>query len=176
MGNGYAIPRTWTDDEYVWAPQLSRQVTDNLWWLLHHSTNPAPAARVRSTVPVALASGVWSALVFDTAEINRGGMWASGSPLVIEHAGRYKLGAAVDMQTAACNKAIRLIVNGSRVLTQDDRPGVGSPVPGRWAISTTARLEPGDFVEVEAWHDFGSIINAVPGTWAPVLWGRWKGL
>ena len=119
---------------------------------------------------------MWSALVFDTEEVNRGGMWASGSPLIIETAGRYKIGAAVDLESAACNKALRLIVNATKVIAQDDRPGVGSPVPARWSISTTARLEQGDFVEAEVWHDYGSILNAVPGTWAPVLWSRWKGL
>lgn len=173
----FTNPRTWANDDYVSSATFNTHVRDNLRWLLGHHLNPMPFARVRSEAPVSLATSQWTTLRYDEVVVDRGGMFASGagSALIAPVAGRYRIGAAVDIENVACNKALRLIVNASRVLAERDRPGVGSPVPGRITISTAAELAAGDFIEAEAWHDLGVPINAVPGPWAPVLWAHWEG-
>jgi len=169
-------PRTWSDGDFVSAPTFNTHVRDNLRFLLGSELNPKPHARVVSEAPVSLATSQWTPLTYDQTVVDRGGMFASGigSALIAPIAGIYRIGASVDIENVACNKALRLIVNAAQVLTERDRPGVGSPVPGRITISTTASLAAGDFIEAEAWHDLGVPINAVPGDWAPALWAHWQ--
>lgn len=175
--SSYTDPRTWADGDYVSAATLNTQVRDNLRFRLGHSANPFPHARVRSATPVALASTQWSTLHFDTAVVDRGGMWlGAGSALVAPIAGRYRIGASLDTDYVASNKALRLIINASRVAAEKHRPGVGREAPIRATIWTSIDLEAGDFIEAEAWHDYPAPISAVPSAWAPVLWARWRGI
>lgn len=171
-------PRTWATDDYVSAATLNTELRDRFRFLLGHSLNPKPHARVRSTVPVSLASKQWSTLTFDTTEVDRGGMFAggAGSALVAPIAGRYRIGAAVSTDHVASNKSFRIIINAAREIVRKSRPGTGRPVPIEATVPVTVRLAAGDFIEVEVWHDYPTPINALPDTWAPVLWARWEGL
>lgn len=178
--SSFLRPRTYVENEYPATADLNI-LSASIAALLGktHTYTVLPRARVRSTAPVSLTTSTWSTLTYDTAEVNEGGMWfgETGSALIVPagFAGRWRVGAAVDIENVACNKAFRLIVNASKVLCERDRPGVGTPVPGRITISSCASLEVGDFIEAEAWHDLGVPINATPGTWSPVLWARFEG-
>jgi hypothetical protein len=167
----YPNPRTWNDDDFVPAPALNTEVRDSLRWLLGHSLNPFPHAVVRNTAPVALTSGQFSTIPFDTADISRGGLWASGSALIAPIAGMMCAGGCVEIETAACNKAVRLIVNAATIVAESDTSGVGSPAVGRINVSSFFHVDIGDFVELEAFQDLGVSINAANQTYSPVLWG-----
>lgn len=170
-------PLTWVDEQLVSAATLNTEIRDRFRWLLGHSANPKPHARVRSTVPIPLAPRQWTALRFDTTEVDRGGMWlGAGSALVAPLTGRYRIGAAVATDRVASNKGFRLIINASRVVAQRKRTGTGRVVPMEVTLRTTIDLEAGDFIEAEAWHDYPQEINATPDTWCPVLTARWQAM
>jgi hypothetical protein len=178
--SAFLRPRTFVASEYPATPDLNI-LSSSIAALVGKDGYPYPAfahARARSTKPVSLATGQWTPLSFDVADVNKNGVWiAEGSSLVVpaRFAGRWRIGAAVDIETVACNKELRLIINASRVVAERSRPGVGSPIPGRITLATSVSLDVGDFIEAEAWHDLGVPISAIPGTWAPVLWAHWEG-
>jgi hypothetical protein len=167
----YALPRTWAADEFVSKATLNTQVRDNLRWLLGHSANPSPFAVIRNSASVALTSGQFSTIPFDTADISRGDLWTSGSALIAPIAGMMCAGGCVEIETAACNKAVRLIVNAATVVAEQDTSGVGSPAVGRINVTSFFHVDAGDFVELEAFQDLGVPLNATAQTYSPVLWG-----
>lgn len=167
----YTLPMTWADGDYVSAPTLNTEVRDALRWLLGHSSNPFPFAVIRNSASVALTSGQFSTIPFDTADVSRGGLWTAGSALIAPIAGMMCAGGCVEIETAACNKAVRLIVNAATVVAEQDTSGVGSPAVGRINISSFFHVDAGDFVELEGFQDLGVPLNATTQTYSPVLWG-----
>ncbi len=141
----YTNPRNWNTNNPVSAPTLNTEVRDNLMWLLGHSSNPFPHARLWSSVNVALTSGQFSTIPFDSADVNRGDMWLGGSALVAPIAGMMYAGGCVEIETAACNKALRLIINAATIVAENDTNGVGSPAVGRINVSSFFHVDAGDF-------------------------------
>lgn len=167
-------PTTWTaavPDEN----DFNAEIRDPLQWLLGHSANPKPALTIRASAPTSLSngggSGAWTEIDLDTVDENLG--FSTALPATIPVDGYYDIGAAVDIAVERSNKAIRVLKNGTDVILQDDRPGVGSPIPARITASTgNVPLDAGDVLTLEAYNDAasGAIDALATGTWAPVLW------
>lgn len=179
----YPKPMTWFDSWYVTVADMNTYVRDAMRWALGHSENPFPHAAVRSSKNIALTSGQFSTLTFDTVEVARGDLWSltsqtfdtetpSASALIAPYPGMMCAGGCVEIETAACNKALRLIVNGTTVVAEQDTSGVGSPAVGRINISAFFHVDTGDFVELEAFHDLGVPLNALAqANYSPKFWG-----
>lgn len=162
-------PATWTATT-VDASDFNTNIRDPLQWLLGHSSNPKPHIRLRNTSAVALTSGSFTDLTMSTATRDRGFGWGSGAAITIPVAGTYLIGASVEIDTFACNKALR-IVNGSTVIVEHDITGVGSPAVARISVATLAVCSASDSVKAQAFQDSGGSLDAnAAGEFSPCLW------
>ena len=167
-------PATWAavvpDDT-----DFNTEIRDPLRWLLGHSSNPKPFLRTRGSAPTSLSngggSGAWTEIDLDNSDEHRG--FVTALPATIPVDGFYDVGAMIDVDVERSNKALRIRKNGTDTIAQDDRPGVGSPVPARITASTgNVPLVAGDVITIEGYNDAasGAIDALATGTWAPVLW------
>lgn len=162
-------PGTWTAAG-VSASSFNSQIRDPIRWLLGHSSNPKPHIRLRNSSAVSLTSGSWTDLTMSTATRDRGFSWSSGASISIPVAGTYMIGASVEINTAACNKALR-ILNGATVIVEHDITGVGSAAVARISVATLAVCSAFDAIKAQAFQDSGSALNAnSAGEFSPCLW------
>lgn len=162
-------PATWT----ATAPSeadFNTNIRDAQQWLLGHSSNPKPHIRLRNTGNVSLTSATWTDLTMSTADRDRGFSWASGAAITIPVAGTYLIGASVEIDAAACNKALR-VINGATVIVESDVTGVATPAVARISIATLAVCSASDSVKAQGFQDSGGALNAnTAGSFSPVLW------
>lgn len=160
-------PQTWTA-----APSdpdnMNAEIQAPFQWVLGHSANPFPHLRWRGSSNSTLANGsTWTAIDFDTADIQRG--WPTPGEIPID--GTYDLGCAVDVDFAISNKAVRIRLNGATTLGEDDQPGAALLVPGRITCNVgCVPLSAGDVITVECFNDAVGTVECIAGAWAPVLW------
>jgi hypothetical protein len=161
-------PATWTasvPDE----TDFNAEIRDPLRWLLGHSSNPKPFIRRRNTSAVALTVSTWTDLTMNTSVVARGSWSPSGASITVPTSGTYLIGASVEIDAAACNKALR-IVNGSTVIVEHDITGVGSSAVARIACATLAVCTAADVIKAQAFQDFGTLNANSAGEFSPVLW------
>lgn len=161
-------PATWTAAT-VSATDFNGEIRDPLQWLLGHSDNPKPFIRRRSTSNVALTVSTFTDLTMNTTVVARGSWSPSGASITVPVAGTYLIGASVEIDAAACNKALR-IVNGSTVIVEHDITGVGSSAVARISCSTLAVCAASDVLKAQAFQDFGTLNANSAGEFSPVLW------
>jgi hypothetical protein len=165
-------PITWDGSTVYTYTNFNTEFRDALQWLLGHSSNPKPYLRTRGASPTALANGsTWTNITLGTTVINRG--FATPNPATIPVSGHYDIGATIDVDVAVSNKALRIRLNGTSTLAEDDQPGVGGPVPARITCSTgVVPLSAGDVITIEGFNDSAaaSVDALSTGEWAPVLW------
>lgn len=161
-------PATWTSTAPT-ATDFNTNIRDALQWVLGHSTNPKPHIRRRNTAAVALTVSTWTDLTMNTTVINRGSWSPSGASITVPVAGTYLIGASVEIDAAACNKALR-IANGSTVIVEHDITGVGSSAVARISCSTLAVCAASDVIKAQAFQDFGTLNANSAGEFSPVLW------
>lgn len=163
-------PTTWSSTT-VTAANFNEQIRDSVRWLLGHSANPKPHIRLRNSSAVSLTSGSWTDLTMSTATRDRGFGWTSGASISIPVAGTYMIGASVEINTAACNKALRILKNNTTVVVEHDITGVGSAAVARISVSTLVVCGGSDTFKAQAFQDSGSALNAnSAGEFSPVLW------
>lgn len=176
-------PRTWAAGDIVSYATLNTELRDQLLWCLGESTNPMPHVIVRRTENFALASGVFQAITWNTADRSRGEMftaedadvaagasWGESSVLFAPVGGVIAVGGCVEIETASCNKALRLTVNMT-VVAEQDTSGVGSAAVGRINVATIVPVSAGDIIELEAFQDSGGNLNVLAaGEYSPKLW------
>lgn len=162
-------PATWTATT-VSASDFNTNIRDALRWVLGHSSNPKPFIRRRNTGAVALTSGGFTDLTMNTTVVARGSWSPSGASITVPTAGTYMIGASVEIDTFACNKALQ-VVNGSTVIVEHDITGVGSPALARIAVATLFVCAAGDVLKAAAFQDSGGSLNAnAAGEFSPCLW------
>ena len=162
-------PATWTASTLTHT-QMNTEVRDAVRWLIGHSSNPKPHIRLRNSTAVALTASTWTDLAMDT-EVRKRGITHTGSAasFTVVTAGTYMVGASVEIDAAACNKALR-IVNGSTVIVEHDITGVGSSAVARISCSTLAVFAANDVIKAQAFQDFGTLNANSAGEFSPVLW------
>lgn len=163
-------PATWTAVAPS-AATFNTNIRDALQWVLGHSTNPKPHLRVRSTSATSLTSGSFTDITFNTVVRNRGFTWSNGATATIPVAGTYWVGCSVEIDTAACNKALRIVKNTSTVIAEHDITGVGSSAVARITIATLMTFAVSDTVKIQGFQDSGAGLNAnSAGEFSPVMW------
>ena len=129
--------------------------------LLGHSGNSKPFAVVTASAPVALTSGVFTAIDMDTVTINRGGLW-DGSTLTVPTtwAGLYMVTASVDVDASSGNKELRISINGDEGGPAQNIYGVATAAYARLSVSALMWLDEGDTIEAIVFQDSGASVNA----------------
>lgn len=163
-------PATWTATT-VTATDFNTNIRDPLRWLLGHSSNPKPHIRLQSSVNRALTISTWTDIWTDTELLNRGGwqLGTGGNGMAIPVAGTYMIGAGIEIESAACNKAARIIRN-SDVIVEHDITGVGSAAVARINMSTLAVCAANDVIKLQGWVDLSGLHAITAGEYSPILW------
>lgn len=134
---------------------LDTYVQENMQWLAHHASNPAPGFVGGTTTPVTLTTGSWVRIPVTATEVNRGGALNGDGIFEAPVAGWYAFTGAVSITDTLGNKEMRLARNGDENdwIGPDNAYGAGSSAPSRRSSSGEAYLSIGDTVEVMAWTD-----------------------
>lgn len=163
---------------YVGQPangaDLDTYVIENMQWVVHHASNPAPIFATRLSTPVALTTGTFVPIPADTTIMSRGGALVGGiftAPLN----GTYAFSCAVSITDTLGNKELRLGINGDENdwIGADNAYGAGSSAPARRTTSCEAwPLVAGDTVSPMVFTD-APTPGSVDGM---VFCARWVGV
>lgn len=169
----FTTPRTWVSGETVTAANLNTHVRDNLQWLAHHATAPAPVGILRVSSPQALSTSTFVAIDFGTTVLSRGGLVFSSSFLA-PVAGVYEFAASVSVEASTGNKEMRICINGDENdwIAADNRYGIATSAACRMAGAGHAVLAINDAVDVMVFTDAATPGNVDAGQFS----GRWVGV
>jgi hypothetical protein len=152
------------------APFWNTEVAAALTFL----TNP-PYANVYQTAPTSLASGTSTAVAFDTELEDDTAMHSTtsnNSRITIATAGLYLVTAQVTFDTASStgSRSVFIRRSGSNVATSG-----GAASSGTHTESCTApvRLTAGQYLQLFAYQDSGSAMDARSGSASTFLSARW---
>jgi hypothetical protein len=134
-----------------------------------------PRARVFRSTNQAIASGVATAISFDTTRVNSAGTsggaapWVAGSPTRLTcpagGAGFYLVGGNVSWANTGGGTTRQMLIryNGATFLEADTGPSPGGVWTPSESVTTGAQIVAGDYVELVLSHDAGVAVNAVAG-------------
>lgn len=169
------VTRTWVAGEVVTSGYMNNNVTAVLGWLL------APAlCQVRSAANQSLPNNAFTALTFDTEDVDTTGMHSTVSNtarLTAVYPGWYDVDAIASQASvaSATQRAVRFTVNGTTL------NGSGASVVGATQIISIpcspglVFLNVGDFTTVDMFHNTGGALNtAASGGYQPRFSARWR--
>lgn len=163
-------PKTWADGDAMSAAVLNTHIRDAVRWVAGHSDNPKPHCILSNTNPWSLTSGTFTAVGYDTVVVNRGGLFTSGTDVVITQNGVYHCSGWVEIESAACNKDVAIYLNGTDVVDEANQYGVGTPAVGRLSVDGYVKCVVGDVLTLEVFQDLGSTIAAQPYQFAVCMY------
>src|SRR5215471_21599594 len=127
-----------------------------------------PSVRVYRSTAQSINAGTWTPISFDTVRYDVGPSphWAAGSPtrLTCQVAGTYMVWGTVQWGTGSgSQRTASIVLNGTVYLSQGGVRGVTlSGGAGDNPISNTpviVRLNVGDYVELQAWHNNSAALS-----------------
>lgn len=153
------------------------------WWAVQrnmdrindHVVGRGPAqARVYNDANIAVATGVGTALTFNTERYDTGNFHSTSSNtsrLTAPTAGLYTVGACVAWAGNATGvRAASLRVNGTDVIARE-LVDIDSATTHTHNVSTEYQLAAGDYVEVVVAQDSGGNLNVTAnGNYSPEFW------
>jgi hypothetical protein len=131
---------------------------------------PAPGARVYRSTAQPIPNNAWQAVGFDTVRYDSGGTWAAANPtrLTCQVPGTYTItGHAVLANSAAGTvRLASLWLNGATALAQQapSLAAFSGSITWRASVTTTTRLNAGDYVELWLYQDTGAALNTLAGS------------
>lgn len=170
-------PKTWADAEPIAEGDLN-DMRDTDRFVLGHPDGPKPGARVTAASTFTLSSAsTWTTVPLDTVLRDRTGTMSDATGLTIPLSGDYFFGFSAETSNVACNKDMRVLMDGTDVILFDAEVGIFTPTPARWMASSWMFLEIGTTLELQAWRDGANNVDVlVTAPWSPVLWAAFDGL
>lgn len=168
-------PRTWVSGEIVTAGYMNTEINTAITWLL----SGFPLFRAVQAVAQSIPNTTWTALTWSTEDIDRDNGHSTSvntSRYTAQTAGRYDCDGLYIVNLTGTNiAAARLAVNGTAVQGSADWQGKTNNNFQAARARDTLYLAVGDYVELQAWHDFGSARNTEisGGDVAPSFRVRW---
>lgn len=167
--------RTWTAGEIVTAAMLNANVRDSINYLL-----APPAAALRQTSAQSLGNAAWTALTFDTEDVDNDNAHSTStntSRYVAQTAGWHRVngGNVGFAANSTGRRGTRLAVNGSE-LNGGQCVGyiAGANAVVQAIVGRDVFLNVGDYLEVQAFQESGANLNtAVVGGQQPSLTVAW---
>lgn len=155
--------RTWTDTEVVDASMMNSNVRD----MGNYVLGP-PHTFIRQTVAQSLTSSTWTAITFDTEEVDSDGGHSTvtnTSRYTGQTAGWYFVaGLASFAANATGTRRIRFNLNGAAMNASEattSAQGVGATGIG---VTRMVYLNVGDYIEVFAYQSSGGALNTSVNT------------
>lgn len=175
----FTTPKTWAVGDVLTAADMNTYVRSNAAWL----GTDKPSARVYHNTTQSIASGSYTALVFNSELYDGAGMHSTVSntgrlTVPAGAGGVYSIGGCVELDDSAGNpvrRGIQIRVNGATVIARDEadrNPSNDAPL----AISTEYFLAGAgtSYVELMVMQNSGVSINALAsGGYSPHFWAHW---
>lgn len=168
--------------KFIWLNGSTRNITPYIWkltafnaWIDHVLIAPVPAfcSAQMAASQTGLVSGSHTKVSFDTATLDPGVFWDTANKrFVAKYYSLWTFSASIYISTVMSDgktAAVSLKKNGTTWLAWNEHMLSAARDPTIPITSGPVALNPGDYVEVQCWHNQGSniaISNDSQYTWA----------
>lgn len=112
--------------------------------------------------PWVIPTNTYTPIGYDIEYVDRGGMFAGGTDVVIQEDGVYLACGFVEFESAAGNKDLRIFAEGV-VIGNQNLYGLSVPQIAKLSVSGMFPAVAGDVVTFEPWQSSGGDITVVSG-------------
>lgn len=164
--------KNWEDDPSTATPINAAALEDLETRVTDYTDQEVPGAkgtRVYRTTSQSIPNATWTAITWEAEEYDDDGLWSSGSGLTVVTAGLYVLSvtASFAVGSGGVHRLLRILRDRSSVLTDLGQGGlagvtIGAGAAIRMGVTVQGKLQVGDVVTVQAYHDRGSATNIDP--------------
>lgn len=156
----YTAPTTRITGDVITSGHWNTDLTSNIAWL----ATDKPMVRANNAGTQSISNNSWTALTFDSEDFDNATIHSTSSNtsrLTFATAGKYLVGgASVSGQASGTDydTAVALVVGGATYIARSTHAGVTAnyiypSIASVYAFAAT------NYVELFAWHQFGSDIN-----------------
>ena len=179
----YTTPTTRSTGNSISAANWNTDNVDNIKWIAGDSGGK-PSCQVYNSANLAITTGTWTTLTFDSEQWDNGGMHSTvsntGRITVPSGAGgKFDIKGGIEFEANSTGaRAVRVRLDGSIVIRQISVPTVPAGT-GTTAlfIAVDYALSATQYVELQVFQDSSGNLNILAsGNYSPYFSARWWGL